>query len=80
MGKQESELARDEHRLYLSVDRWNWSPQNQQRSGIVPQIAVRLQIEKRRRVGGPFAASTGGMSDVRSGTTPSYRRSLGMKR
>ena len=52
---------------YLGADLWIWVPtRNQQRARIVAQVTARIQVEKRRRVGGPFAASSGGMSDVRS--------------
>ena len=53
--------------LFLSADRLIAGPTgNEQRRQILPQARKRFQAEKRRMVGGPFAASSGGMSDVRS--------------
>lgn len=54
--------------VFLSVDRFETlvPTGNELVLSIVPQKRRRLQIEKRQMVGGPFAAPSGGMSDVRS--------------
>ena len=54
--------------VFLSADRLNCrSPRETNRvGGILPHLEPDIQVEKRRRVGGPFAALSGGMSDVRS--------------
>jgi hypothetical protein len=54
--------------VFLSADRLNCgSPRETNSVGeILPHLEWYIQVEKRRKVGGPFAASSGGMSDVRS--------------
>jgi hypothetical protein len=54
--------------VFLSADRLSCgSPRETNSVGeILPHLEWHFQVEKRRRVGGPFAALSGGMSDVRS--------------
>lgn len=54
--------------VFLNVDRFEIlvPTGNEQALSILPQDRRRLQLEKRQMVGGPFAAPSGGMSDVRS--------------
>ena len=54
--------------VFLSVDRFEFlvPTGNELAPGILLQKRHGVQIEKRQTVGGPFAAPSGGMSDVRS--------------
>ena len=54
--------------VFLSADRLNCGSPRETNSveGILTQVEGWFQVEKLRRVGGPFAALSGGMSDVRS--------------
>ena len=53
--------------VFLSVDRFEFlvPTGNELAPGILLQKRHGVQIEKRQTVGGPFAAPSGGMSDVR---------------
>ena len=54
--------------VFLNADRLSCgSPrETNKREGILTQGKAEFQEEKRQMVGGPFAALSGGMSDVRS--------------
>lgn len=53
--------------VFLRADRFEiWSPRGNEPFPAYYRKNVPSQIEKRQMVGGPFAAPSGGMSDVRS--------------
>jgi hypothetical protein len=54
--------------VFLNADRLNCGSPRDTNSvaEILSQLERYIQVEKRRRVGGPFAALSGGMSNVRS--------------